>query len=237
MSIINKIKLIYHKMIGRMSSDELNDYLKKHDVTIGKKTVFFDANNVFVDIQRPWMLEIGSYCKITRGTVILQHDYSRSVLRRVYGDIVDGCVKTKIGDNVFIGMNSIILMGSKIGDNVIIGAGSVVSGVIPNNCVVAGNPAKVIRTLEEHYQIRQKKYIEEAKETAREFVKKYKRLPSIEELGAFFPLYLKRDLKEIKRNNLKVNLSGDDEEDIIERFLQTEPVYQSFEDFLNSALY
>ena len=44
----------------------------------------------------------------------------------------------KIGNNVFIGMNTTILKGTTIGDNVIIGAGSVVSKSIPNNCVAVG---------------------------------------------------------------------------------------------------
>jgi len=50
-----------------------------------------------------------------------------------------------IGDNVWIGMNSVILPGVKIGDNVIIGANSVVSKNIPSNSISAGNPCKVIR--------------------------------------------------------------------------------------------
>lgn len=59
---------------------------------------------------------------------------------------------TKVGDNVFVGMKSIILMGSQIGNNVIIGAGAVVSGNIPDNVVVAGNPAKVVCTLDDYYE-------------------------------------------------------------------------------------
>jgi acetyltransferase-like isoleucine patch superfamily enzyme len=51
-----------------------------------------------------------------------------------------------IGKNCFIGMNSIILKGSVIGDNCIVGAGSVVSGVFPENSVIAGNPATIIKT-------------------------------------------------------------------------------------------
>lgn len=51
----------------------------------------------------------------------------------------------RIGRNVFIGLNVIILKGSEIGDNSVIGAGSVVSGVIPANCIAAGVPAKVVR--------------------------------------------------------------------------------------------
>ena len=52
-----------------------------------------------------------------------------------------------IGDNVFIGMNSIILKGTVIGNNCVIGAGSVVHGKFEDNCVIAGNPAKVIKFL------------------------------------------------------------------------------------------
>jgi acetyltransferase-like isoleucine patch superfamily enzyme len=53
----------------------------------------------------------------------------------------------KIGDNCFIGMNSIILKGTTLGNNVIVGAGSVVHGSFPDDCIVAGNPAKIIRRL------------------------------------------------------------------------------------------
>ena len=50
-----------------------------------------------------------------------------------------------IGDNCFIGMNSIILKGTTLGNNVVVGAGSVVHGTFPDNCIIAGNPARIIR--------------------------------------------------------------------------------------------
>ncbi|WP_262710533.1 acyltransferase [Dinghuibacter silviterrae] len=51
----------------------------------------------------------------------------------------------KIGDNVFIGMDSIILKGVTIGSNVVVAAGSVVARDIPDNQIWGGNPAKFIR--------------------------------------------------------------------------------------------
>ncbi|MCI7349513.1 MAG: sugar O-acetyltransferase [Ruminococcus sp.] len=53
----------------------------------------------------------------------------------------------KIGRNVWIGSNSTILPGVTVGDNAVIGAGSVVTRDVPENMVVAGNPAKVIKSI------------------------------------------------------------------------------------------
>ena len=56
----------------------------------------------------------------------------------------------KIGNNVFIGANSVVLPGSIIGDNVIIGANSVVTGHLSGNNVYAGNIAKKIISMDEY---------------------------------------------------------------------------------------
>lgn len=50
-----------------------------------------------------------------------------------------------IGENCFIGVNSIILKGTTIGNGSIVGAGSVVTGKFPENVILAGNPAKIIK--------------------------------------------------------------------------------------------
>lgn len=217
------------------SSESYVNYLKKMGADIGKNVMFFDPINTFVDATRPYLLSIGDYCKITRGVVILTHDYSRSVLRMKYKEILGEAANTKIGKNVFIGMNCIILMGTNIGDNVIIGAGSIVTHDIPGDVVAAGNPARVIMTLDEYYNKRKKRSEQEAKEYAQLIFKKTGRKPTIQELGSFFPLYLKRDLSEIKRNKLRINLSGDDYNDILKYFFNSEPVYRDFDDFLNNC--
>lgn len=66
----------------RIKSSEYIRYLKSFGVRIGQGTHFFYPCSNTIDIQRPWLLKIGCYCKITEGVSILTHDYSRSVLRR-----------------------------------------------------------------------------------------------------------------------------------------------------------
>lgn len=215
-----------------IKSKDYADYLRKKGICIGKGTYFFGPATTEIDIQRPWMLSIGEYCKITGGVKILCHDYSRSVLRRVYGEIIGEAAETKIGNNVFIGVNSIILMGSHIGDNVIIGAGSVVSGTIQDNVVVAGNPARVIRTLDEHYKIRKRKTIQEAKLWVHNFYKMYNRKPTASDMGPFWQLFMERDEQCLRNKKIFTALNGDDEKELIDAFMCSEPIFEGLDDFL-----
>ena len=91
----------------------------------------------------PYLIEIGNNCQITSGVKFFTHGGGAS-LRLELPDF-DTFGKIVIGNNVYIGNNSLIMPGVTIGDNVIIGAGSVVTKSIPSNCVVAGNPAKYIK--------------------------------------------------------------------------------------------
>lgn len=93
-----------------------------------------------LDKLNPRGIHIGNNCLIAAGTVILSHDHCK----RVEGEPL--LADTYIGNNCFVGIRSFILPGIKIGNEVIIGAMSVVTRDIPSNCIVAGNPAKIIRT-------------------------------------------------------------------------------------------
>ncbi|MFP3338962.1 DapH/DapD/GlmU-related protein, partial [Micrococcus sp. SIMBA_131] len=80
------------------------------------------------------------------------HDGGVWVLRDLeeeykYSNIIG---KITIGNNVFIGMNAIILHGVTIGDNCIIAAGSIVTKSFPENSIVGGNPAKLITNIESY---------------------------------------------------------------------------------------
>lgn len=59
-------------------------------------------------------------------------------------------VPIKIGSNVWIGANSVVLPGVSIGDNVIIGAGSIVTKNIPSNSISIGNPSRVVKENKDH---------------------------------------------------------------------------------------
>ena len=76
------------------------------------------------------------------------HDYSYAVLRPIYHCMLCKAGVTRIGDNVLIGVHSIVTMGVKIGNNVIIAAGAVVTKNIPDNCIAGGVPARVIKEIE-----------------------------------------------------------------------------------------
>lgn len=58
-----------------------------------------------------------------------------------------------IGNKVSVGANATIIGGVKIGDNVIVAAGAVVAKDVPGNCVVAGNPASVVRSMNCGYEL------------------------------------------------------------------------------------
>jgi acetyltransferase-like isoleucine patch superfamily enzyme len=232
--IVNIIKRIISP--NKYSDEAYIKYLREKGGIIGKGVKIWEPASVRIDVTRPHLLRIGDYCKITRGVIILTHDYSRSVLRLKYGEIIGEAKETIIGDNCFIGINSIILAGAKIGNNCIVGAGSVVSGEYPDNSVIAGNPARTIISIDEYYSKRKSKSIYEAKFYAKRIYERTGRVPTIKDMGSWFCwLYLPRTTESVKEYNSFFTLSGDDSDDIIKCFMESEPIYQSFDDFLEDC--
>lgn len=85
--------------------------------------------------------DIGAGCKI------IDNDFHPLSYSERYPEQFDKIKKLpiNIGEGCFIGVNSIILKGTTLGKNVVVGAGSVVSGNFPDNVIIAGNPAKIIK--------------------------------------------------------------------------------------------
>ncbi len=184
-------KIIYpHKY----NTDVFIKYLKQRGVEIGEHTKFINPVNTYVDEQNASYISIGNKCCITAGVTILAHDWSICVVAEKYGQMLPGQRRTIIGNNVFIGLNSIILSGTVIEDNVVIGAGSVVSGKIEADSVYAGNPARKIMSLEDYFEKCKKRYIPGAKEYAANFVKIYGRVPKTDEMGCYQTMFIDKEM-------------------------------------------
>lgn len=115
----------------------------------------FIATTVYFDKYDFSKIHIGRNCFITHDVILLVHDQSLITAWNIGGGgILEKRIcmlnDISIGDNVFIGMRSIVLPGTTIGNDVIIGSGAVVKGVIPSGTVWAGNPAKMIKTTEQY---------------------------------------------------------------------------------------
>ncbi len=203
------------------------NYLRKKGVTVGEGTRFFGRSTV--DLTRPVLVEIGRNCMIADNTTILTHGFDWSVLREKYGEVLSSSGKVTIEDNVFIGTGTIILKGVRIGRDSIIGAGSVVTSDIPAGSVAAGNPCKVIMTIDQYYQNRKKKFIDEAKAYAYEIFVKTGRIPYQEEFWEEFPIFLNR-----KGNWGNIPVKSQTGSAFI-NFLKSKPVYSSYEEFLIDA--
>lgn len=232
-----KIKKLIKRIIfpNSYSSEAFVKYLRNRGINVGDETYFWSPNKTFIDVQRPCMISIGRGCKITEGVKILAHDYSIIVTRRIYNTHTGNAKKTIIGDNVFIGMNAIILMGAHIGDNCIVAAGSVVTKKFPDNCVIAGNPARIICTLDEYFQKHKDNEYTEAVEFAKEFYYLNNRVPNILDMGnAFAWMYLPRNEETIREYNQFFYLSGENYQEVVEDFRNSKGKFNSFESFIKS---
>lgn len=235
MSIKSLIKRILFP--NSYSSDAYINYLRSKHVSIGDNCIIYSPNKTSIDVERGHMLKIGDYVKITSGVKILTHDYSRSVLCNLseYGDVGEAAV-TKIGNNVFIGVNSIILMGSQIGNNTIVGAGSVVSGVFPDNVVIAGNPARVICDIKQYYEKQKSKELEAAKLYAKEWKVVHGEYPSVRDMtNSFMWLYLPRTDDSIEEYSELFLLNGVCREHYLNSFFNSKPAYSSFDEFIKDC--
>lgn len=238
MKLLHIIKKFIKRIIypHKYSSKAYIKFLKKKGIDIGSNSIIWSPTKTFIDLQRPEMLHIGDYCKITKGVTILAHDYSTSVTRMVYHEHFGNATPTYIGNNVFIGMNSTILMGTSIGNNCIVGAGSIVAGIFGDNLVIAGNPARIICTLDIFYAKRRKHVLSDAVNYYRRKKKIIGRQPTIEEMGnTFFWLYLPRDINSINKYSQFFLLNGDNPESIKNDFLKSKGQFNCYDDFVKYA--
>tara|TARA_R110002153_G_scaffold119661_5_gene264752 strand:+ start:7153 stop:7575 length:423 start_codon:yes stop_codon:yes gene_type:complete len=126
----------------------LNKFIKIQRLVVGLRRSFYqkfwgmDIHDSVVfsmtaklDKTHPKGMHIGKNTYIAFGASILSHDMVRALK-----------LDTHVGENCFIGARSIIMPGIKIGNGCIVAAGAVVVKDVPSGSIVAGNPAKVIKT-------------------------------------------------------------------------------------------
>lgn len=133
------ISAIHKKILEQASSSQARiKYLRKKGVKIGVGCRVYSMKFS----TEPFLIEIGDNVVISAGTEFITHDGSVVLFKKEIQGQVFG--KIKIGNNVFFGINCLILYNTTIGDNCVVGAGSVLRGQFPDNSVIFGNPAKVI---------------------------------------------------------------------------------------------
>lgn len=153
--IFHKFKAIWFKVMIALTSDpfKVAQYWRILGLKVGKNTCIY--HNVIISGEGNEPIMIGSNCVLT-GCTILAHDASVNFhLGLRYGD-PSITLPVTIEDNCFIGYGSIILMGVTVGHDSVVGAGAIVTKSVPPRSVVAGNPAKVICSIDELVERRRK---------------------------------------------------------------------------------
>ena len=130
------MKVIY-RLKGR-NKEVINNYFRKMGMTIGK------GCNIVPNITttEPFLISIGDNVTLAGGVTLCTHD---NCVSKMIPDCTDMFGAISIGNNCFIGQNSIIMYGVTLCDNIVVAAGSVVtkSFLIPR-VIIGGNPARVI---------------------------------------------------------------------------------------------
>lgn len=148
MKIKRLLKLVtvpFHSIYSRMYPEKYARYI---GVNCGKNLHVYGSVSWGTE---PWIITLGDNVHITAGCSFVAHDGGTLLFR----DKVPDLEITKpiiVGDNVYIGKESLILPGVKIGSNVVIGARSVVTRDIPDNSVACGVPARVVKTADEYFE-------------------------------------------------------------------------------------
>lgn len=195
MNIWNILKLEPHLYNYWKTKNSANyiEYLRSKGIKIGENVVFRYPRHTTIDVSRPWLIEIGNNIGINDYFSIMTHDFMTRTFRALYNDFVPSSGRVRIGDNVTIGRNVLLLKGAIIGDNCCIGAGSIVTKPIPSNSLAVGAPCKRICSVEEYYERRKIACVEEAIDNGVAYYERYGKFPPIEAFYEEWTLFLNED--------------------------------------------
>ena len=219
---------ILKKLVYRIRGIVTTEELIERGMVVGDN--FQRQNEVILDPDHCWLIEIGNNVTLAPRVHILCHDAST---KHYLGYTKIG--KVTIGNNVFIGMNSVILKGVSIGDNVIIGAGSIITKDIESNSVVAGNPAKVICTLKEYEMKINKRQLEEATCLFFDYYNQYKEIPNEEFFDEFFFLF-KNNYEKLNNKEKEQLANTGNLEKSIATLNNNNCLFSNYEEFTNYCI-
>ena len=114
-----------------------------YNIFVGEN-FYANFNCTFLDVST---IEIGDNCMFAPNVQLYTATHTLHPVKRNSG--LEYAKPIKIGNNVWLGGGVIVTPGVTLGDNVVVGAGSVVTKSFPDNVVIAGNPARIIKTVEE----------------------------------------------------------------------------------------
>lgn len=114
-----------------------------YNIFVGEN-FYANFNCTFLDVST---IEIGDNCMFAPNVQLYTATHPLHPVKRNSG--LEYAKPIKIGDNVLLGGGVIVTPGVTLGNNVVVGAGSVVTKSFPDNVVIAGNPARIIKTVEE----------------------------------------------------------------------------------------
>ncbi|HHX8321037.1 CatB-related O-acetyltransferase [Vibrio alginolyticus] len=165
--VSSKSRIILSSILGKVIIREgctISRSIVSGDVEIGNNTYLSGPNiNIYSKLNK---IKIGSFCSIARGVQIQEFNHRYDLLStcplqkrlglRMRNEVkyIDSKGEIVIGNDVWIGVNAIILSGVKIGHGSIVAAGSVVTKDVPDYSIVGGNPAKVIKYRFEKHEIK-----------------------------------------------------------------------------------
>ena len=160
---------IVKELLGKSENAFINppfycDYGK--NIEVGKN-FFANYNCTIIDVAK---VKIGDNCQFAPNVSIYTAGHPLHPVAR--NSLYEYGIEVTVGDNVWIGGNTVIMPGVHIGSNTVIGAGSVVTKDIPDWVVAAGNPCRVIRESTEEdfeYYYKDRKFDEAAMEEIRRY--------------------------------------------------------------------
>lgn len=145
MKLFNLLKIMYKRIYSSLNRVE---HARKIGVNFSEGLHIYGRVNWGSE---PWIITLGSNVYITRNCTFITHDGGTLVFRQYVPDL-EITKPITLGNNVYVGINTVFLPGVTVGNNVVIGACSVVTKDIPDNSVAAGNPARVIKSAGDYFE-------------------------------------------------------------------------------------